>query len=118
MLFDPSEPYRESRRAVEAKALAAMAEASARAAMENSHGDSVSCAGCKAAEQGGDWGQENCREMRREGICQRQVYVRVTMARLLVELVRVLGEVGTSETLIREVVQGSYWSQLPEGVEE
>jgi len=118
MLFDPSEPYRESRRAVEAKALAQMAAASARAAMANARGDVVTCSGCKAADQGGDWGQENCREMRRDGLCQRQVYARVTMARLLVELVRVLGEVGTSETLIREVVQGSYWSQLPEGVEE
>ena len=97
MLFDPTEPYRENRRAAEAQALALCAEAEARAAMANARGDVVTCSGCKAAEQGGDWGQENCREMRREGICQRQVYVQITMARLLVELVRVLAEAGLLE---------------------
>jgi len=105
MAHDPNEPYREARRATEAHALARTAEARSRAAEANARCDVVTCSGCKAAEQGGDWGQRNCQEMRRAGFCQRQVYANLTMARLVVELVRVLAETGASETLVREAIQ-------------
>ena len=104
MVYDPSEPYREARRATEAQVLARSAEAKGRAAVANSRRDVVTCAGCKAAGQGGDWGQSNCQELRRVGLCQRQVYTCITMARLMVELIRVLGEMGAGEDLVREVI--------------
>ena len=98
-------PYTEARRATEAQALARIAEANAHAAVANSRAEVVTCAGCKAAEQGGDWGQRNCQEMRRAGLCQRQVYIRLTMARLVVELVRVLAETGASVEMIGDAVR-------------
>jgi hypothetical protein len=105
LFCDPNEPYREARQATVAQALARCAEANGRAATANARADVVTCSGCKAFEQGGDWGQRNCQELRRAGLCQRQVYVRVTMARLLVGLVRALAEAGASEAVMSEMVE-------------
>jgi hypothetical protein len=106
MVFhDPGEPYREARRVAEALALAQSAEARAYAATANARGDVVTCNGCKAAEQGGDWGQHNCQDLRADGLCQRQVYVRVTLARLTVDLMRVVAETQASEALMREMIE-------------
>ena len=105
MSLDSAEPYRQARWAAEAMALARSAESRAHAAAANARADVVTCSGCKAAEQGGDWGQRNCQELRRAGLCQRQVYVRVTMARLLVELARVVAETQAGEALMREMVE-------------
>jgi hypothetical protein len=117
MFHDPSEPYREARRAVEAQALAQNAEAKARAAMANARTDVVTCSGCKAADQSGDWGQGNCREYREAGLCQRQIYVRITMARLLVDLVRSLAEMDANEALMQEMVR-QFQTSLGVGYDE
>jgi hypothetical protein len=114
MFMDSTEACREARRAVEAQALGRSAEGRAHAAAANARAAVVTCSGCKAAEQGGDWGQANCRELRAVGLCQRQVYLRVTMARLVVELVRALGEAQASEDLVREMV-GELRTSLGEG---
>jgi len=105
MLPNTPAAYTEARRATEAQALARCAEAKSRAAVANSRGDIVTCKGCKAGEQGGNWGMTNCQEMRQAGACQRQVYVRLTLARLVVELVRVLAEMGAENALICEAVR-------------
>ena len=104
MFTDSVEASRQVRRAVEAQALGRSAEGRSHAAAANARADVVTCSGCKAADQGGDWGQANCRELRAVGLCQRQVYLRVTMARMVVELVRALGEAQASEELVREMV--------------
>jgi hypothetical protein len=92
-MYDPTEPYRESRRAVEAQAIALCAEAEARAEMANSGDGVVTCAGCVADAIGHLATRlSHCEALRLAGLCQRQVYERLVMARLAVELIRVLAE--------------------------
>lgn len=112
MGYDPNEPYREARRATEVQALARSAEAKSRAAVANTRCDVVTCSGCKAGEQGGNWGQSNCQKMRGEGACQRQVYADLVLARLLVFLVHGLAELGMSPGEIGETLSYAQ-SQLP-----
>lgn len=88
----------------EPAALASIARSAAVAAVANSRGDIVTCGGCKAKEQGGDWGQGNCENLCRARNCQRQVYASLVMTRLCVELVRVLVGAGYSELFVRDVL--------------
>lgn len=103
-MHDPNEPYREARKASEAQALGRIAEAKSRAAAANARGDIITCSGCKAAGQSGDWGQGNCERLRCAGLCQRQVYANLTMARLIVELARIISSGAISDGVARSML--------------
>lgn len=81
-----------------------MAEARAIAAADNARCGVPTCAGCKADHQAGNWGQENCREFRDTGVCQRQVFLTVTMARILAEVVIEMVRAGATRAEIQAVI--------------
>lgn len=54
-----------------ADAFARIAESNAIATAKNCI---VTCAGCKAFSQGGDWGWAHCIELRSAGLCQKQLW--------------------------------------------
>lgn len=81
-----------------ANTLAMSAKAKAMAAATNTEGRT--CAGCI----GSDRNCKYCAPLRQAELCQKQVYVRVTLARLIVELVGMLVNAGMGEAIIREVI--------------
>ena len=64
-----------------------MAEARAVLGASNTRSGAVTCAGCKADNQGGDWGQTNCERMCDRGLCQKQVWL---------QALRILAQIKTS----------------------
>ena len=80
-----------------AEALGSMSLGKSMAAAANTEGRT--CAGCVAYDRNCKY----CEPLRRDGECQKQVYVRVTLARLIVDMVCA----GIGVEIIREVVGGA-----------
>jgi hypothetical protein len=84
--------------AVVAEALENMSKAKALAAIGSPEGRT--CAGCVAYDRN----CKHCEPLRRAELCQKQVYLRVALARLVVELVCALAVAGVDEAAIHEAV--------------
>lgn len=96
-------PY--DRDAIQAVAFARMSEARHRAATGNARQDVVTCTGCKAASQSGNWGRETCKRLCADRLCQRQVFLTVTMARIVAEVVIEMVRAGATGAVIRAVIR-------------
>lgn len=84
--------------AATATALGDIAKAKAVAAMGNPEGRT--CAGCL----GFDKNSRHCEPLRLAELCQKQIAFRVTMARMIVEMICTLANAGMDETIISKAL--------------